>query len=425
MPVLALGVSYRRAPVELLERLSFPQEALAKAYHHLSSLPAVSESAILSTCNRVEVYAEVSGYHQGFLDLKRFLSESREVSPDDLADPLYAHYEDDASEHLFSVAAGIDSMVVGEPQIHAQVRQALRDAQSEGAAGPVLSALFREALRVGRRARRETAIGASPAAFVEAGVRLAAAHLDGLKGTSVVVIGAGEMSALAIRALREQRDLDVTEVTILNRTPERAARLAGRVGGAHGPLDRLDAAVAAADLVVSSTGSTGVVLGRDVVARAMAGRGRPMFLLDLAVPRDVDPTAGEIPGVRLADIDDLREVLAEREGKLRAEVERVREIVAEETRRFGRRQREARLAPLIKALHERGEDVRARELRRLASRLRSLSERERQAVEALAAGVVAKLLHEPVVRLKEGAGTAEGEAQARAIADLFGLDVGE
>ena len=157
MPVLALGVSYRRAPVELLERLSFPQEALAKAYHHLSSLPAVSESAILSTCNRVEVYAEVSGYHQGFLDLKRFLSESREVSPDDLADPLYAHYEDDASEHLFSVAAGIDSMVVGEPQIHAQVRQALRDAQSEGAAGPVLSTLFREALRVGRRARRETA----------------------------------------------------------------------------------------------------------------------------------------------------------------------------------------------------------------------------------------------------------------------------
>jgi glutamyl-tRNA reductase len=425
MPVLALGVSYRRAPVELLERLSFPQEDLPKAFHHLSSLSAVGESAILSTCNRVEVYAEVSGYHQGFLDLKRFLSESREVSSEEFAEPLYAHYEDDAAEHLFSVASGVDSMVVGEPQIHHQVREALRRAQKEEAAGPVLSTLFREALRVGRRARNETDIGASPAAFVEAGIRLAAAHLDAKNGMSVLVVGAGEMSALAIRALQEHRELDVTGVTILNRTPERAARLAGRVGAAHGPLDRLAAAVAAADLVVSSTGSTGVVLRADLVARAMESRERPMFLLDLAVPRDVEAMVAEIPGVRLADIDDLRDVLAERKGELGAEVERVRDIVAEETRRFARRQREARLAPLIKALHDRGEEVRARELGRLASRLRGLSEREREAVEALASGIVAKLLHEPVVRLKEGAGTAEGEAHARALADLFGLDLGD
>jgi glutamyl-tRNA reductase len=422
VPVLALGVSYRRAPVELLERLSFSREDLPKAYHHLGSLAAVGESVIVSTCNRVEVFAEVPRYHQGFLDLKRFLSESREVPADDFAEPLYAHYEDDAAEHLFSVAAGIDSMVVGEPQIHAQVRQALRDAQKEEAAGPVLSTLFREALRVGRRARRETAIGASPAAFVEAGARLASAHLGGLDGAKVVVIGAGEMSALAIRALREHGTL---EVIILNRTPERAARLAGRVGGTHGPLGHLATAVASADLVVSSTGSTGVVLGEDLVAEAMAGRARPMFLLDLAVPRDVDPSVGEIPGVRLADIDDLREVLAERRGELRAEVERVREIVAEETRRFARRQREARLAPLIKALHDRGVEVRTRELGRLASRLRGLSDRDRETVEALAAGVVAKLLHEPTVRLKEAAGTAEGETLARAISELFGLDVGD
>jgi glutamyl-tRNA reductase len=408
--------------VELLERLSFPQADLPKAYHHLSTLGAVGESVILSTCNRVEVYAEVPRYHQGFLDLKRFLSESREVAPDDFAEALYAHYEDDAAEHLFSVAAGIDSMVVGEPQIHAQVRQALNDARKEDAAGAALSTLFREALRVGRRARRETAIGASPAAFVEAGARLGAGHLGGLDGRSVLVIGAGEMSALAIRALG---DHGAHDVTILNRTPERAARLAGRVGGSHGPLDRLAPAVAAADLVVSSTGSTGVVVGKDLVAEAMAGRTRPMFLLDLAVPRDVDPSVAGITGVRLADIDDLRETLAERQGELRAEVERVRDIVAEETRRFGRRQRETRLAPLIKALHDRGDEVRARELRRLASRLRGLSEREREAVEALASGVVAKLLHEPVVRLKEGAGTAEGEARARAFADLFGLDVGD
>ena len=422
MSVLAIGVSYRRAPVELLERLSFPGADLPKAYHHVSSLPGVEESVILSTCNRVEVYAEVPGYHHGFLDLKRFLSESREVPADDFAEPLYSHYEDDVAEHLFSVAAGIDSMVVGEPQIHSQVRWALREAQKEGAAGPVLSTLFREALRVGRRARRETAIEASPAAFLDAGLHLAAAHLRSLGGASAVVIGAGEMSALAIRALGEH---GVGEVTVLNRTPERAARLAGRVGGAHGPLDRLATAMASADLVVSSTGSTGVVVGREVVERATADLARPLFLLDLAVPRDVDPAVAEVPGVRLADIDDLRGVLSERDGEIGAEVERVKGIVADETRRFGRRRREARLAPLIKALHDRGEEVQARELRRLASRLRGLSEREREAVEALAAGVVAKLLHEPVVRLKEGAGTTDGDTRARALADLFGLDVGE
>jgi glutamyl-tRNA reductase len=422
MAVLALGVSYRRASVELLERLCFSQPDLPKAYHHLATLEAVEESVILSTCNRVEIYAEVPHYHQGFLDVKRFLSESREVPADEFADPLYAHYEDDAAEHLFSVASGIDSMVIGEPQIHSQVRQAFRRAQDEAAIGPVLTSLFREALRVGRRARRETGIEASPAAFVEAGALLAAEHLGGLNRRSVLVIGAGEMSALAIRALR---DRGVGSVTILNRTPERAARLAGRVGALHGPLERLTTALSSADLVVTSTGATGLVLHRDVIEEAIAGRKDPLFLLDLAVPRDIDPAAGELPGVRLADIDDLREVFAERQGELLAEVERVRAIVSDETRRFGRRQREVRLAPLIKALHDRGEEVRAAELRRLASRLRGLSDRERQAVEALAAGVVAKLLHEPVVRLKEGAGTAEGDAAARALSELFGLDVGD
>lgn len=421
MPVLALGVSFRRAPVELLERLSFPQEDLPKAYHHLASLEAVEEAVILSTCNRVEVYAGVPRYHQGFLDLKRFLSESRDVPADQFAEPLYAHYEDDAAEHVFSVAAGIDSMVLGEPQIQSQVRQALRWAQGERAAGPILTTLYREALRVGRRARRETGIESSPAAFVEAGATLASAHLGGLNGRSVLVIGAGEMSALAIRALR---DRGVGSVTILNRTPERAARLARRSGGtAHEGMGRLEAELSRADLVVSSTGATGLVLPEELVGRAISARRRPLFLLDLAVPRDVDPAAGELPGVRVADIDDLREGLSERRDELRAEVDRVRAIVAQETERFGRRQREARLAPLIKALHRRGDEIRAREIRRLASRLRGLSDRDRRAVEALAAGVVAKLLHDPVVRLKEGAGTAEGEAHARALAELFDLDV--
>src|SRR5919106_3878679 len=192
MPILCLGISYRHAPVELLERLAVGDDEYPKAYRHLTSMDSVREGVILSTCNRVEVYAEVEGYHQGFQDLKRFLSESREVDVDAFAEPLYAHYEDHAAEHVFSVAAGLDSMVLGEPQILAQVRAALRTAEAEEATGPSVSALFRHAVRAGRRVRAETGIGASPAAFVEAGAGLAAEHLGGLEGRSGGGVGAGD-----------------------------------------------------------------------------------------------------------------------------------------------------------------------------------------------------------------------------------------
>lgn len=419
MPVLALGVSYRRATVDLLERLAFGEEDLPKAFHHLLGLGSVSEAAILSTCNRIEVYAEVSRYHQGFQDLKRFLAESRDVPVEEFAEPLYSHYEDHAAEHLFSVAAGIDSMVLGEPQILGQVREAFKRADGEGAVGPALSTLFRHAIRVGRRARSETEIGASPATFVEAGARLAHEHLGGLAGRSLLVVGAGKMGALALRALR---DRGVSSLRVLNRSPVRAARLAARAGAGHGGLQEMRAALARADLVVSSTGATGTVIGAEEIRSATEGRERPLFLLDLAVPRDVDPAARELPGVRVADIDDLRGILeATRDGE-RDEAARVWAIVEEETARYAARRREAKLAPLIAALHERGEAVRARELERLAGRLNGLSERDREALEALTRGIVKTLLHDPVVRLKELSARGAGDAHARALAVLFGLD---
>jgi len=417
MPILALGVSYRRASVEVLERLALDEDDLPKAYAHVTAMPSVEEAVLLSTCNRIEVYAAVEGYHTGFQDLKRFLSESSGVDPGEFAEPLYSHYEDDTAEHLFSVAAGLDSMVVGEPQILSQVRQAFQRARGEEAAGPQLSPLFRYAIRAGRRARAETRIGASPAAFVEAGGAAAARHLGGLAGRSALLIGAGEMAALALGWLREQ---GVGEVTVLNRTPEKAERLAARVGGRHGGLDRIPEALAAADLVVSSTTATRPVIGLEDVERAAAGR--RLFLLDLAVPRDVDPSAQEVPGVRVADIDDLRDVLAASREGIAEEVEAAGEVIAEETRKFVTQRRAAKLAPLIAALHERGERVRAAELERLASRLASLSEREREAVEALTTGIVKTLLHDPVVELKERWGAGVGEAHARVLAELFGLE---
>jgi glutamyl-tRNA reductase len=420
MPILALGVSYRRASVDLLERLAFAEDELSKAYRHLLNMESVREGVIVSTCNRVEVFAEVGSYHAGFLDLKRFLSESRELSPDEFAEPLYSHYEEHAVEHVFGVAAGLDSMVLGEPQILTQVRQAYRGAEAEGATGAMLSALFRGAIRAGRRVRSETAIGASPATFVEAGAALADEVLSGLEGRSAVVVGAGGMAALAATHLRAR---GVGHLRIVNRSLERARKLADRAGAEPGGLDLLASAIAHAELVISSTGAAGTVIGPEVVREAVTQYGRtarPLFVLDLAVPRDVDPDVSELPGVSLVDIDDLRDLLAERGAAAEGEVERARAIVAEEAGRFLAWRRAARLAPLIQALRERGQGIQAAELARLGPRLSGLTDREREAVEALAQGIVAKLLHDPIVRLKHQ--SAPGDALARAVAELFGLE---
>ena len=418
MPVLALGISYRMAPVELLERVSISEDEAAKAYKRLSELESVRESVLLSTCNRVEVYAEVDAYHPGFQDLKRFLSEATDVSPEELAPPLYAHYEDQAAEHLFSVASGLDSMVLGEPQVLAQVRAALRRAEQEGTVGPELRALFDRAVRAGRRVRAETSIGASPSAFVDAGLDLAAEHLGSLEGRPSLVIGAGEMGSLAAAALRRR---GAEPLVVLSRKRERAERIAQREGATPGTMEELDEALSGVEVVVSSTGATGVVIGHETLARAVEDR--TMFLLDLAVPRDVDPAAASLPGVRLADIDDLAPLVGRAETN--PEVAASRAIVEAEVRRYSSDRRGRRLAPLITALRSMGEEVRAEELRRIEPRLASLSDRDRATVEALTQRIVSHLLHEPTVRLKDLAGRRLADAPARALAELFGLDVEE
>ena len=420
MPVLALGVSYRRAPVELLERLTISEDDQAKAYRRLSELDSVKESLLLSTCNRVEVYAEVEAYHPGFQDLKHFLADATEVSVEELADPLYSHYEDQAAEHLFSVASGLDSMVLGEPQVHAQVRAALRRAEQEGSIGPELKALFGRAVRTGRRVRGETSIGASPSAFVDAGLRLAAEHLGGIEGRAAVVVGSGEMGSLAVAALGER---GARPVTVVSRRRERAETLAKRSGATPATMEELDEALSSAEVVISSTGSTGPVIGVETLRRASAGR--KVFVLDLAVPRDVDPACASLPGVRLADIDDLAPLVATVRGDEGEEITAAREIVDAEVRQFTAERRARRLAPLIRALHDMGEKVRGEELERLAPRLAALSERDRETVDALTQRIVARMLHEPTVRLKDLAGQRLADAPARALAELFGLEVEE
>lgn len=417
MSVLVVGLTYRKAPVELLERFAFDQSGLLKGLHQLVSTEHVREGVILSTCNRTEVYALVSGFHAGLAELRRFLAEFHHVPAEEFAGVLDSHYEEDAVSHLFAVASGVDSMVVGEPQILSQVRESFRVAGEEGAAGAVLSALFRQAIRVGRRARAETGIGKSVKTFAGAGAEFAREALGTLDGKTVLVVGAGKMSDVAARRMA----LEGATVLVANRTSSRARALAERIGGEELPMTSLDEGLARADLVLCSTGSSEPVITRDLVAEAFATRGdRPLVLLDLAVPRDVEPSVADIDGVVVRDLDDLREALAPGPEQV-LEIGRVREIIDEEVPRFTRWQRSHHLAPLLASLQEHGEQVRDRELKRAMSRLSALSDAERDAVEALARSIVAKLFHGPVTAVKQAAGTADGEALARALRDLFDL----
>ncbi len=269
MAVLALGISFRRAPIDLLERLAFADDDLVKAYRRVEDADGVDEAVVLSTCNRVEIYGSVPSYHAGFLSLKRLLTETRGVPEAELANGLYAHWERDAVEHLFSVAGGLDSMVLGETQIQAQVREALRLADGEGAAGSRLRGLFHAASRAGRRIRQETSLGAAPDAFVERAAALAEDVLGDLSGRSVVVIGAGTMASLGVKHLRRR---GVGQIRILNRSLPHARALAERSGAEPGDLDSLPDALRGADLVLSATGATGVVVRREQVRAARSDR---------------------------------------------------------------------------------------------------------------------------------------------------------
>ncbi|MGZ6545537.1 MAG: glutamyl-tRNA reductase [Actinomycetota bacterium] len=420
MPILTLGISFRRAPIELLERLSFADDELVKAYRHALDVDAVDEAVILSTCNRVEITANVPSYHAGFLALKRVLTETRGVAPEELAEPLYSHWEQDAADHLFAVAAGLDSMVIGETQIHAQVREALRTAESEGATGPALRSLFHAAARAGRRARAETSLGTAPDAFVALGADLAVEELGELRGRHVVVVGAGRMAGLAVQHLHGR---GVGSVRVLNRSLEHARVLAERTGDDFAGLDHLPAAVADADLVVSATGAAAAVIDAAAIGPALERtRTAALVLLDLAVPRDVDPGVEALDGVRLIDIRAIRERLMARGDATADDIARAHEIVAEEVRRWVVRRRSDALAPLIRAVQARGEEAVRSELARYAGRLSDLTPREREAVEAVARGVAAKLLHDPIVELKERSEPGADDLHAKLLIELLRLD---
>jgi glutamyl-tRNA reductase len=418
MSLLVVGCNHHSADLALLERLAVPAEEHGKALRSLLGLEHVLEAVVLSTCNRIEVYAHVTRFHPGLQEVRGWLAERGDVHPQDLDELQYSYYDDRAAAHLFAVAGGLDSMVVGERQIALQVKQAMEVARAEGSARRVLQRLFRQAVRVGRRVRRETGVSRGASSMVDVGLDVARRRLgDVLEDRPVLLMGAGKMGGLTADRLVEE---SAGEVAVWNRNGDKARRIADRVDGDVVADTGLSAAVAAADLVVCTTGAPEPVLDHELVARAVAERGgRPLVLLDLAMPRNVDPACADLDGVEVVDIADVRE-LSHRgvTGEVLADA---RAIVDAEAEAFGAWTRAIEVEPTIRAVRRHAEEVRRAELDRLASRLGSLSDRERETVDALTRGIVNTLLHQPTVRLKELADHGGAEHHANSLRELFDL----
>jgi glutamyl-tRNA reductase len=423
MSILVVGLNHRTAPVGLLERLSISEEMLPKALHQLSTYDHVLEGVVLSTCNRVEVYAAVSRFHGGAQDLRNLLAEFCHVAPEDFADHLYTYHEDGAVAHLFRVVAGIDSMVVGESEILGQVRRAYQGAVDHGTVQRTLGRAFRQALHVGKRARTETAIARNAVSISSAAVDLARRAFSNrsLSNKRVIIVGAGKMGGLAMRALARAGARDVT---IVNRTGERARDLGGAFGAAPRPMEELADAIGAADIVISSTTAPQVIIERSMVERAIGSgsSGHPLLMIDIAMPRDIDPSVAEVEGVVLRDIEDLRGVVEGNVGSRLGEVIKVERIIAEEVDRFVQWERAGEIAPTVSALVAAGEEIRRSELRRMGVRFRALSPEEQEAVDQVTARIVAKLLHRPIEKAKAVASSKQGQGYLTALRDLFGLD---
>ena len=417
MRLVLVGTSYQRAPVELRELLAYDAGLRREALGRLGARGA--EAAVLSTCNRTEVYG-VSG-EPAELEERIYgeLADLSGLSHSELAPALYSVSDEAAAVHLFRVAAGLDSMVPGEAQILGQVREAYEAARETETAGATLHRLFRQALRVGKRVRTETAIGENPASVSSAAAQLAERVFDNLAGRRILLLGAGKTADLTAANLISR---GVGEIVVANRSPERAEALAERFGGRAVGLDQLEPELGQVDVVVASTSSQGYVLSAAQVERALkARRGRPIFFIDIAVPRDVDPAVIELEGCYLYDIDDLERVVAESVAGRREEAVRAEAIVSEEADAFRAWQLSLDVVPAISSLRARAESIRQEELERAEGRLASLSPSQRRAVEALTSQIVAKLLHQPTVRMKEAAAGAEGVLYADAVRHLFGL----
>jgi len=418
--LLALGVSHKTAPLDLRERLSLTEGRAVGALHELTGADGIHEAAAISTCNRTELYLVVSDTVEAESTALGVLTRQAEIRPTELLGHLYSLRSSEAAHHLFQVTAGLDSMIVGEAEIQGQVKRAYELALVEGATGPILNRLFRGALAAGGRVREETAIGEKGVSIPSVAVELARRTLGDLSERRVLVIGAGETAELVARALVAR---GVATVFVANRHYDRAIGLAQRFGGDAVRFDELPEQLEAADIVVSATNSPHHIVERDGLEHVMESRGgRPLLLVDIAVPRDIEPECREIAGVSLHDIDDVQQIVERNASGREAEARRAEPILAAELDRFERWLGSLEVVPTIASLRERADEVVRRVLAENEGRWEDLSEGDRERLEAMAKAIAARLLHEPTVRMRRSAGGDAAYVYVSALRELFGLD---
>ena len=416
MQILVLGLSHETAPVELRERVAFAADGLRGSLEALTRDAGLPEGMIVSTCNRVELYAAANDADAGIAALKSFLSKAHGVSPAELEGHLYAHAGIAALRHIFRVASSLDSLIVGEPQIVAQVKEAYQVALEAGAAGGWLHRVLHKAFSVAKRVRTETGIAAHAVSVSYAAVELARKIFSELEGKTVLLIGAGEMGELAAKHLQKN---GCTEILVANRTWERGVDLAQQFGGTPVPFDKLAGWLHRADIVISAAGAPHHLVTRPMVVDARRARKHaPVFLIDIAVPRTIEPEINGLDDVYLYGIDDLRGVVDANIAERRREAEKAEKIVAAEAAEFVVALSKVELGPTIAQLNEKLENVRKQEIARVASQLANLSQEQREVVERITKGLIAKIAHEPITALKEG------NLEADVLKRVFGLGAG-
>ena len=419
MQILTLGLNHHTAPVEIRERLAFPENDQPQALTRLLEEYGLSEAAILSTCNRSELYIAVDS-DRGLESAQRFLADTRSIDVQQLQSHFYTLRDENAATHLFRVACGVDSLVLGESQILKQVRTALDTAQRNGSARLLLNELFQRSLRTGKRARSETDIGRGHLSISTAAVELAGQVFDDLESCHAMLLGAGEMGELTAQYLV---DAEVASLRVANRTLARAEELARRFSGTAIEFDHLATHLAETDIVISSTSAPDFVVTPDILREAMKQRrGRPIFLIDIAVPRDIDPAVRDIDNVFLFDIDDLQQVVASNKQDREREIAKVQVIIEDELRDFLHWFNALGAGPLIRDMRQRAAQLQDVELQRWSGKLERLSAEDRQLVEGILRGYANKLLHEPLVQVRQFANEDDGYIRLDTVRRLFDLD---
>ncbi len=416
--LLALGISHKTAPVALRERLAFTEAEGIEFARTATATDEVREAVVISTCNRTEVYLVVGDPVQAEGEVLNLLARRADIRPTELAEAIYSPRNCDAARHLYRVTSGLESMIVGEAEIQGQVRRAHEAAVAAGTSGPLTNRLFAAALTTGKRVRTETAIGSSRVSVPSVAVDLALSLLGGLERRHVVILGAGETSELTARALADQ---GAGTIFVANRHADRALSMAQRFGGSVVGLDKLPDQLLLADIVLSSTASPHPIVEREELELVMAERdGRPLLLIDIAVPRDIDPECGDLEGVTLYDIDDLQAVVARNLNTRAEEAPRALEIVEEEIHRFARWLGQLDALPTVSALREHGNAIVEQVLAENSGRWETASARDVARIEAVARAVMGRLLHEPTIRLRSLNGD-RGHASLELFRELFGL----